>query len=352
MARKPKTISISGIAREAGVSASAVSRVLHGRNGVSEEVRRKVAPFLRKHNFVSDYPLKNGKRIAVILGDACFGEYLDAVVGGIRRSLSRHNFSMTMFFKESGDGPSLLSQLREQQCSGAIILLAESSGRQLYELLDSELPVITIDCPLHDGKSGFVDHDISAGMYEAINHLVALGHRRIGYLKSATQFDSHIKRFKSYENAMRAAGIEPLPEWCDTPDDPGISTLPRGYQAARRLLLRNPGLTAVLATDDSMALSAMCAIHELGYRIPEDISIIGFDASKTSAYFNPPLTSIEHPMEEEGFLAMENLKQVLDTPGEGQMPKEILPTKLVIRKSTGPARTENIQKEIQFPQSI
>lgn len=340
MARKPKAISISGIAKEAGVSAAAVSRVLHGRSGVREEVRRKIAPILEKYNFVSDYPLKNGRRIAVILGDACFGEYLEAVVGGIRRSISQHNFTMTMFFKESGDGPSLLRQLREQQCSGAIVLLAESSGRQLYELLDSELPVITIDCVFHDGKSGYVDHDISAGMYEAVNYLIANGHRRIGYLKSATPFESHIKRFKAYQNAMRSAGIEPLPEWFENPVDPGTAALPLGYQASRQLLQRCPELTAVMAADDTMALAAMCAIHELGYRIPEDISVIGFDACNTSAYYNPPLTTVKHPMEEEGFLAMESLKKILDNPGKYEMPKEILPTQLVIRKSAGPARSK------------
>ena len=237
-------------------------------------------------------------------------------------------------------GESLLETIRDQQCSGVIALLSEQYRRELDAFSGSDLPVVLIDAADSDSTLGFVDNDSYSGSCEAARHLLSLGHRKIGYLRYSEDSLNQLQRFKGYENSLRAAGVEINDGWVVRHDSARLPSIrgKSGLEGMRTLLAQASGITAVMAVDDAMAFGAMTAIHEAGLRIPEDISIIGFDNYPETEIWYPSLTTVNHPLEEATRLAVKSIHADLRNPGLWTPPREILPTSLVVRRSSGSVR--------------
>lgn len=338
MARKHQDISIYRIAEEAGVSVTTVSRVINRRTGIAEATRAKVNELLQRYNFKPVYPPVRTVKIAVVTPETDFSDYFRKAIKGIYAYARQHRLMTNIILTESYHNESLLEAVRDQQCSGVVALLPEAYRKELETFSTTDLPVVAVDSTFDDSRIGFIDNDSYSGSAEATRYLLGLGHRRIGYLMHDTSTLNHLQRFKGFANTMSAAGIKVEDNWVvnvqpslEAPDIPmGISTM-------RRLLEQAPEITAVMAVDDSLALAAMAAIHESGRRIPEDISVVGFDNYPETRLWYPSLTTVEHPIEKAGSLAIEAIHTGLLHPQDWQPPREILPTSLVIRKSTGPA---------------
>jgi LacI family transcriptional regulator len=185
-----------------------------------------------------------------------------------------------------------------------------------------------------------IDHSRAAEL--AIAHLHELGHRRIAFIKGQPFSSDTAIRWKTIREAMRAHGLSVDSALVGQLD--GDSSLPElGYQATRALLAAKPGFTALFAFNDISALGAMAAIRDAGLRMPEDVSLVGFDDIASAAYQYPPLTTVRQPLYEMGQRAAEALVARLEAP-ESKAPRTIsLEPSLIVRGTTGPARTDAVK---------
>ena len=333
MGRRPKKVSITKIAQEAGVSVATVSRAINHRANVSEDTRKKINELLKKYNFLPTPAVPREKKIALLTGSSRLTEYTSEVFNGIYQYTEENALATTIIFSKENSRYSLIEQVREQQCSGVVVILPATFSEELDSLAESDLPVVLIDEAVYRKGLGFIDHDSYSGSKNAVEHLLKLGHQKIAYLKCNTQTLNHIQRFKAYENTLAEAGVKTQPAWVQE-IEPESHPYLSGYNAALKLLKNAPEITAIMTTNDDIAIGAMKAIQEKGIRIPEDISIIGFDNYCQSDYVSPELTTVNHPIEEAGFLAAKSIDEFLKNPQGAKLPQEILPTKLIVRNST------------------
>ena len=229
---------------------------------------------------------------------------------GIYSYAHTNGLMVNIIIAQSHRKESLLEAVRDQQCSAVIAMLTENYRNELEGMGDTDLPIVVIDSVVHDPKIGFIDNNSYSGSCEAAKHLIDLGHKRIGYITYSQPSLNQIQRFKGAENTLKSNGI-------DLAADNVIqlemdqTTLVRGengYVAMKKLLERNRNLTAVMAVDDSMALGVLAAIHEAGLRVPEDISVVGFDNHAETQFWHPALTTVEHPVGKAGEMAIEAIQ--------------------------------------------
>lgn len=341
MARRPQPNSIYRIAKEVGVSAATVSRAMNNRTGVSEEVRTKVAQLLAKYQFTPNYPSSRRTRIAFLTGEDNSG-YILRALSGILEYARQHELDVNLIFHNGDSGTKLLQTIRDQQCSAIIAGPGDGFKKLSEELIRSTLPVVFLDTAVDDPRLGYIDNDSYSGSAAATRHLLDQGHRKIGYLlhydnpTTGVAFD-HLQRFKGYEDTMRKAGVSIDTAWVvRSPMAKNTKRGTAGITAMEELLRQAPELTAVMAVDDSMALGALTVIHKSGRKIPEDISVIGFDNYDDTENWFPALTTVDHPIEQAGLLAAENIDMAVRNPGAWTPPSVTLPTRLIVRESTGP----------------
>ncbi len=330
-------VNIRKIAAESGLSIATISRVLNGKTGVTEETRKKVHALLREYNYNPISHLSQPKKIAILCGSNGADEYTSRIFEGIHAYSTEHALNTAMIFKNNAIKMSPLEQIRDQQSSGVIVLFPYLFRENFDELINSELPVIFIDAAIDKSGSGFIDHDAYSGSREATRHLLDLGHRNIGYVEHNAQAFNNLQRAKAYENTMKEAGIQTKPQWhIKTP--PGKTLWKGAYLAAKELLDASPEVTAIMATNDSLAAGVIKAGWDSGRKIPRDLSVIGFDNYDFSEFIHPTLTTVHHPIREIGYLAAKEIHLYLKNPTHKPLPREILPTKLIIRESTCPPR--------------
>ena len=265
MARKSGPVSIYSIAKELGISPSAVSRAVNNRAGVSEETRRNVMTLLRKYNFRTNYPQQRKPKIAIVSQRTLISQYVATVTSGIHDYVSENALSIcSIVYDHEHDTEPLLSAIRDQQCSGVIVLNADDFKNDFSELNSSGLPVMLVDLPSQYPNIGFIDNDSYHGFHTATQHLLQLGHRRIGYLNPRKSFNHH-QRFRGYCDAMHEAGLEIPDHWIQDRDPDELKTdIHHGARMLSHLLDAAPELTAIMAANDNFALGAIHATQARG----------------------------------------------------------------------------------------
>ena len=339
MARKAGKVSIFTIAAELGISASTVSRVLNNRTGVGESTRCSVLELARKYNFRLNYPMQHQPIIAtVISGAEGITAYQGGLLTGIYKYFATHPFRMnTIVASLLPNSPSILETVREQQCSGVIIVQSNHFAAQLPELASSGLPIMEIDNRSEQPGIGYVDNDAYSGAVELTEHLISLGHRKIGFLMRFSTELNHIQRFNGYRDALIRAGIAPQREWLvvyDDQDDQGMFHVTE--MMLDMLLAQTPDVTAIIGVNDDLAIAAMHNAVKRGIKVPEQISFAGFDNTTVCQYVTPEMTSVTHPVVQAGFLAAKAVADYISSFGKKPLPRQVMPTHLVVRNSTGP----------------
>ena len=186
-----------------------------------------------------------------------------------------------------------------------------------------------IDVPLVGDKCGHVTLDNERGARMAVEHLIAEGHREIGMINGHAQAFVSLERLNGYRNALKEAGIEYRPEKVYFGDFEEAS----GREGIRHLLSRFPEMTAVFCASDTMAIGAIRELKDLGRRVPEDISVMGFDDIELASFVTPALSTVSQPVYEFGRKAVDLLIRMFD----GEIgTAEVLEPKLEIRESTAP----------------
>lgn len=335
MARHKKQINIKLVAEEAGVSLATVSRVINNRTDVSEAMRRKVAAVVEKFNFA---PTKGSERrlnigVIVVMDTSLVNEYISQVLDGVADYSDGGVLDVTViFYRVEPEGKPLLQLVRERRCDAVVLFPMEKVADQIPQLIEAEIPVMLVNSKMSSAKMGYVNNESYTGAVAAMEHLAKLGHRNIGFLCNALKnSENHQQRLQGYLDVMQQVNPDRKAEWI-IPHQPTPETAEAGYNQCMQLLLHNPEITAVFCTNDEMALGAIKACWDSGRRVPEDVSVIGFDDIPYGRYLHPALTTVKQPVIEFGYRAVKYLDEFLKNQ-RTELPCETLDTELVIRDS-------------------
>lgn len=346
MVRK-KQATLSDIAATIGVAPMTVSRVVNGNGYVSEKTREKVLQAVKKMNYRPNGMARSLKRqrtetVGLVLGDIS-NPYSAELANAVRESLWSRGYNLFICISEHSatEDITAFESLVDHNVDGIIVATRSNAegDEHLRDIVDSHMPVVVIGRDFdHDG----VDHvsaDSLTGGFEATQHLIDLGHRRIGFIGADLSNRGNLKRLQGYLNALKAHDIE-IDERLVTGRKeaisgvPGYSTEKMGYEGMKRLLsLPNPP-TAVFARNDFTAIGAMTAIKEAGLSIPNDLAIVGFDDIPMATHTVPPLTTVRQPMRLQGQLAAEMLLRRIGDEEISERNERILNCELIIREST------------------
>jgi LacI family transcriptional regulator len=338
MNRFSRTV-ISDIAEKSGVSVTTVSRVLHGHKDVASATRNKVLLYINQLGYV---PQRSARPDNTLLGLSIpfFNDFFGFIAEGVYNSLQGRNAQCIVMHTNNRYAVEVaqMQQLLSQHISGMIFMLPQQSAEELLELKRQGLPFVVTDplVPLPDEIPVVMVENISATML-VMEHLLTLKHRRIAIITGPPHWGMNVDRSTGYYAALAGAGI---------PIDPalireGRLTAESGEEVAEQLLMLENPPTAMFAFNDAMAIGAMHAIMKKGLRVPNDISVVGFDdALPDLPYITPALTTIRHPLIEIGRLAGDIVFRLLHhQPLDATHIK--LSTRLVMRESTAICKKAN-----------
>jgi len=327
-----KQVTISDIALRANVSKSTVSRVINGTTRVNKEKQEAVLAAMEEMNFqpnVFAQGLASGssKTIGVVtqnIGSPIYDSISQGVLQGLVQSAYSPIFADGQW--ESDVGHAAVETLLGRKVDG-LIVLGSVLPREELDRVNSILPAVVVGREIEgwENQCLFIDNE-QAG-YDATRHLLELGHRQIAHITGIRNHQDSVRRMEGYRRALTEAGIAIDEELICEGHFDGNS----GVMAIQNLLNKSKSFSAIFASNDMMAFGARLALHRRGLRVPEDISIIGFDDQAESAYVTPPLTTVRQPAQEMGRAAAAALVKLISG-SEYDMPK--LLTKIVIREST------------------
>jgi LacI family transcriptional regulator len=344
--RSPRSrVTIRQVAELADVSISTVSRVLNGRSDVSEETRLVVERVARSHGYETRRALPVGParerfdpasgQLSGLVGVATTTSgtaYFSTILTGITEALAeRDMWAVVCPTRQEHDREvSVLKRLMRSEMVGALLLLPEESPAELRGLKDDGLVFVVVD-PLHDlgPDIAVVSAANTSGAYRATAHLLQLGHRRIGVITGRRDGAASRARLQGHYAALAEAGVMPDPLLEAEAD----FLLPGGAVAAERLLGLATPPTAIFAFNDMMAVGAFHAARARGLRLPEDLSIVGFDDTPEAEAAHPGLTTVYQPLKELGRMAVGVLVRLLDN-HQFEPPHVELATQLIVRSST------------------
>jgi LacI family transcriptional regulator len=331
---------IRDIADLAGVSIATVSRVLNDRPDVARETRESVLQVVREQGFSTNRGargLSSGRTGMIgltlpLVADAYFGPILSGAAEALYESDMRIVLAPTLH--EHDREVSLLERLMRGTTDGAILMLPEESAEELAMLQEQGFPFVIVD-PRDAPPEGVacVSAMHSAGAKQAAEHLLELGHRRIGAIAGESGWYATEERLHGFRAGLAAAGILLDPELVVYSD----WRTPRGTEAAEQLLSLPDPPTAIFGFNDNVAIGALNAARRRGLSVPEDLSVVGFDDTTQAVIVTPQLTSVRQPLAEMGRTGVSLLIRIIEGQRVDALRME-LSTTLVVRESTAPLR--------------
>ncbi|MEW9552361.1 LacI family DNA-binding transcriptional regulator [Nonomuraea sp. NPDC050783] len=335
---------ISDVARLAGVSPQTVSRVLNERPNVREETRSRVLEAIRQLDYRPNLMARGlVRRQAHTIGVISFDSVLfgpASTLLGIGRAARAAGYGVTIATPESFDRGSIveaMADLTSHTVAGVITVFAsQTAATSALHSLPGGLPAVAVEAAPDDSVPT-VRIDQAEGVRVAVEHLLRLGHPTVWHVSGPRERMDAQARIEAWRATLERAG-RPAPQVV-----PGDWSAESGYQAGLELAERQ-GVTAVFAANDHMALGLLRAFNERGIRVPEDVSVVGFDDIPEAGYLIPPLTTVRPDHEEVGRRSVETLLRLIDgqddDAGESQdagvAVPFVVPT-LVRRASTAPA---------------
>jgi DNA-binding LacI/PurR family transcriptional regulator len=335
------------VAVRANVSVATVSRALSGSPVVSPQLRERVTEVADDLGYVANrlpanLRARNARFFALVVGNvrnAYFPELIDGAVE------AAHQAGYPLIFGDSNEDPDreseILQQLALERVSGVALATCIGLTSGLKRLLKLGIPVVAVDRRVPDLPMDTVTSDGEAGVYEMMRHLLALGHRRIGLMGGPVHLSTIADREAGYRRGLRDAGIEV-----------DQALIVRGdllEQTARTLLPRLMSVerppTALVTINDLSTIGTLHGLRDLGLRVPDDVSVVGFDDPVGGDLFDPPLTTVAQPVFTIGRQAVELLARRAAQP-EAPPEELLLPTRLVVRSSTAPSQIPSTAQEV------
>ena len=325
-------VTLDLIAREAGVSPSTVSRILNGSAKVSDNKRVAVEDTIARFNFQPNLMARSlamGQTYTIgVLTQFIESPFYGEALRGIEDALAGTPYS-PLFVSGHWNlkkEEARMRLLQARRVDGVIILTGRLSDQQLLKY-GQRLPIVVTGRNLRAPRLASVAIDDFTGARDATHHLIGLGHTRIAFISGPDDHPDAIERLRGYQTALLEAGAEWVPELIVRADflESG------GMLAMNQLLDARHSFTAVFAANDQMAYGARLALYRRNIRVPEDISLVGYDDLPNSTYSMPPLTTVRQPVYDIGRLAaLAMLKLIAGEAADIAAP----PLELVVREST------------------
>ncbi|MEU1471877.1 LacI family DNA-binding transcriptional regulator [Streptomyces sp. NPDC005761] len=327
-------VTVRMIAAEAGVSIATVSRVMSGQARVAPGTQARVRAAAERLG--AEPPARRGSAEGAVFVRCPYvlTDYFGVIVSSIAEALDVHGRRLVLSAGDAARERSVLPGLAaDPAVDGALLILPPEPGVELEALRGQGLPFVVVDprtAPPGDIVSVSAAH--LAGARDVTAHLAGLGHRRIGFIGGPAEWLACQARLAGHRSALADVGVL---------HDPGLlrsiePTADWGYVAAGELLDLPERPTALVAFNDKAAVGALRAAYERGLRVPQDLSVTGFDDTDLGRSTVPRLTTVRQPVEELGRMAVSLLMRLLDGHPVGT-PRVELATQLVVRDSTGPA---------------
>ena len=340
MRRTKQTVTIEDVAKTAGVSVSTVSRVLNGKVDVAVETQDRIRSVIDDLGYTTNLAARSMRSfkknmIGLIMPDIAYPFAIE-VMKGVNRAISESEFDLLVYttgdVRKSGRASheQKYVSLLNNSITDGVIIVAPVTGEFV-----TDAPIVSIDPLMSNPNYPSVHATNYQGAMDAMSYLLGLGHRRIGFISGRAELESSARRLKGYRDALEKADI-PIDEELIASGDYTTET---GIQSTRRLLSLNNPPTAIFASNDQMAMGVYQIAQERGLRIPEDLSVVGFDNIMESKYMG--LTTVDQFISEMGYVATQMLIKLINrTPLDSQTYR--MQTQLVVRTSCRPLM-EDIQ---------
>jgi LacI family repressor for deo operon, udp, cdd, tsx, nupC, and nupG len=333
-----KPTSIKDIARLANVSSSTVSRALQNSPLISRDTAEKIQHIAKQSGYrvsaiARGLVTQRTKSIGVVVTTIA-DPFVSEVVDGIEESCNDHGYSV--FLANSNADPDretkVVHSFSERRVEGIIVTSSRVGALYLPLLSEMRIPIVLVNNQ-HPGEfvNSILIENVKASA-EITNHLIQLGHKRIAYLGDRNGYQSDTERFAGYRQALERAGLLFVPERVVHGDGKC-----EGAGPAIEILMKHPNRpTAIVCYNDMTAFGALRQLHTFNLRVPEDVSVVGFDDLFIASYMQPPLTTLKQPRRLMGRLAMESLLRLISG-GCAETPTKVR-AELIVRASTAPPR--------------
>ncbi|GGA66898.1 LacI family transcriptional regulator [Neiella marina] len=329
---KKKSSTIYDVARLAGVSPSTVTRFLNRTTYVSEEKSERIEDAVKKTGYKPSFQMQQDlSRRSMTIGlllQHPDSPYTSTIVNDMEKTLISKGYSLVMSSGhwQNNIGNHAVDYLTKSNVDGIIIITGNLDNQKILATA-KQLPVVTVGYDIEGDNICSLNLDNVMGGYIATLHLLQQGHTNIAHIGGISSQPDAIARFDGYKRALGEASI-PINSKLVKSGDFGMES---GYSATKDLIESRVYFSAIFAANDLTAYGAIKALHDNGLKVPEDVSVLGFDDLPTSKYFTPALTTLRQPIEEIGTMCANSiLSMVL----KGQYEARVPPIDLIIRQST------------------
>lgn len=324
------------LAKQLNLSAATVSMVLNNKPGISKETRALVLEAAQKQGYrfkkktaaTETIQFVIYKKHGTIVGDTPF---FSQMIEGITQKCQAENYSLQItYFYEQGDVAQQLESIHTSNCAGIILLGTEMQLEDFKYFDDFMVPVVLLDCYQDELNIDCVLINNVQGAFLATNYLIECGHKKIGYLQSSIRINNFVERADGYYKALRLKGMDIQHPYV-VKIAPSVDA---GYREIAEWLQTKPDLAdAYFADNDIVGAVAVRAFQEVGYRVPENISVIGFDDMQVFQFLEPSLSTMRVPKMALGALAVSRLIEKIQGKSD-EIVKIALSTQLIERDST------------------
>ncbi len=335
--RSGKNVTIHEVAAAAGISYGTVSRVINNAPYVKPETRQRVEEAMQRLGYTVDRrarSLAGGQShvLAVLVPDLGTG-YIGEIIRGIDAEVELAQYDLLLYttHREAAKESSYVATIARGLADGLLLVLPSDLEGVAGRLRQIEFPFVLVDYQGVEENVPAVCATNWQGAYNATEYLIGLGHRRIGCITGNMEMNSARQRLEGYQARCAPTISPPNPRWFGT----ASSTSPKPTRPRSALLALSDPPTAIFASNDHMAIAAIDALRDKGLRVPEDMSVVGFDGIPQAGQVHPPLTTVSQPLAKMGRVATQMLLDQLADPGKPARRIE-LPTELIIRGSCRP----------------
>ncbi|UTT42520.1 LacI family DNA-binding transcriptional regulator [Exiguobacterium aurantiacum] len=333
---------IYDLAKKTGFSITTVSKALNNYKDVSEKTRAKILKAAAEMDYLPNahaqsLSTKKSWAIGVMFSEAnevgMKHPFFNGIIESFRHATEEHGYDLIFASRNLRNRDmSYLEHFKHRAVDGIVVICSDRMDEQVQELMQSDIPIVVVD--MDSANCSVVYSDNTEGARLAVNYLHELGHRHIAHIAGDSSIDAGAARVKGYELAMEELDLPIQPGYLV---NAGFFSVEEGKQAMEKLLQLESPPTAVFVAGDQMAIGAIEAVHEHGLRVPEDISIIGYDDIEMIKYITPKLTTIRQDTDEIGEAAAELLIEQM-TAKERRTERRVIPVQLIERASCAPVK--------------
>ncbi len=332
---------IRAVARRARVSPATVSRVVNGQQTVDAKLARRVRDAIREMGYLPNLQaraLGSGRsRVLGLIISELTNPFYPELVRSFEDLAETSDYEImlgSVIHNKQEHVKRFIRRLVQRRVEGVAVMTFRADWEYLHELILHKVPLVTIDIPVPDARCLVVEVDYRFGIDQAVQHLALLGHRRIGFVSGPLQYFTNQARRDAFLESVQKVGLRPSA----TPVYEGDHTFEAGEAAIGHFLSLRDGPTAILSSNDLTAVGVLKGLSERRMRVPEEMSVIGFDDIHMAEFAHPPLSTVRMSREDLAAAAFEGLMR-LTQHSSSSAPEPIrVKTQLVVRQSTGPHR--------------